>query len=267
VSAGRRVRAPLSRVTRERQGAPRHRHFPDILLDTALGGRLEARTARYTDVSNALAQTVRSTPEGDSARQRILDAAEALFAERGYAAATTREIAAQAEIQKRMLFYYFPTKDALYRAVLERIIANLIAIHERFRNDPGAVGLAEAAEGLVAFAAANLGALKLLHREIMDAGPHLADIARDHLGPLFARGATEVERNVGRGVFRAGDPMHTLVNVGGLTLYYFLLVPLLERIWDRDPLAPATLSERASIVRECLMYGLAGPAARGGLPS
>jgi hypothetical protein len=59
--------------------------------------------------------------------------------------------------------------------------------------------------------------------------------------------------------------MHTLVNVGGLTLYYFLIVPLLARIWDRDPLAPATLVERAAMVRECLLYGLAGPVARGGV--
>jgi TetR/AcrR family transcriptional regulator len=204
---------------------------------------------------------------GDGMRARILDAAERLFAERGYAGATTRAIAAEAEINKRMLFYYYSTKDALYRAVLERIIENLIAIHERFRNDPGPIGLGETAEGLVAFAAANLGALKVLHREIIDAGPHLAGIARDHLAPLFARGAAEVQRNVDGGVFRPGDPMHTLVNVGGLTLYYFLIVPLLARTWHRDPLAPATLAERAAMVRECLLYGLAGPAARGGLPS
>jgi len=204
---------------------------------------------------------------GDGMRARILDAAERLFAERGYAGATTRAIAAEADINKRMLFYYYSTKDALYRAVLERIIENLIAIHERFRNAPGPIGLGETAEGLVAFAAANLGALKVLHREIIDAGPHLAGIARDHLEPLFARGAVEVQRNVDGGVFRPGDPMHTLVNVGGLTLYYFLIVPLLARIWQRDPLAPATLAERAAMVRECLLYGLAGPAARGGLPS
>jgi len=204
---------------------------------------------------------------GDGMRARILDAAERLFAERGYAGATTRAIAAEADINKRMLFYYYSTKDALYRAVLERIIENLIAIHERFRNAPGPIGLGETAEGLVAFAAANLGALKVLHREIIDAGPHLAGIARDHLEPLFARGAAEVQRNVDGGVFRPGDPMHTLVNVGGLTLYYFLIVPLLARIWQRDPLAPATLAERAAMVRECLLYGLAGPAARGGLPS
>ena len=215
-----------------------------------------------------LIETARATTaDGDAVRRRILDAAEGVFAAHGYAGATTQEIAAAADIRKRMLFYYFRSKAALYRAVLERVILNMIAIHERFRNDPGPIGLSEAAEGLVAFAAANLDALKLLHREIMDGGPHLAPLAREHLGPLFARGANEVGRNMTGGVFRAGDPMHTLVNVGGLALYYFLLVPLLSLIWDRDPLAPTTLAERAAEVRECLLHGLAGPAARGGMRS
>jgi TetR/AcrR family transcriptional regulator len=213
---------------------------------------------------DALAQTVRSTADGDAIRSRILDAAERVFAARGFAGAATSEIAREASIQKRMLFYYFASKDDLYRAVLERIVSGLVGIHEQVRFDPGAVGLAEAADGLIAFAAANLDALRVLLREIIDAGPYLADLAREHLGPLFARGATEVERNMADGVFRAGDPMHVLLNVGGLTLFYFVNVPLLRLIWDRDPLAGETLAERASAVRDCLMHGLAGPARGGG---
>jgi hypothetical protein len=69
------------------------------------------------------------------------------------------------------------------------------------------------------------------------------------------------------GIFRPGDPTHVLIHVGGLTLYYFQMLPLLERIWERDPLAPATLAERAAAVRDCLLYGLVQPAARGETPS
>ena len=210
---------------------------------------------------SALPERLRCASNGDAIRRRILDAAGHVFAARGYAGATTREIALEADIRKRMLFYYFPSKAVLYHAVLERIVVDMAGIHERFRNEPGPVGLGEAAEALTAFAAANLDALKLLHREIMDGGPHLVGLARMHLAPLFARSAEEVERNMTRGNFRPGDPMHTLVNVGGLTLYYFLLVPLLRLVWDRDPVAPDVLAERAGVVREWLTHGL------GGLPS
>lgn len=212
-------------------------------------------------------QTVPATADGDASRGRILDAAERVFAARGFAGATTREIALAAGIQKRMLFYYFSSKDDLYRAVLERIVTDLVDIHERFRSDPGPIGLAEATDGLTGFAAVKLDALRVLMREIMDAGPHLRALADQYLGPLFARGAAEVERNMTEGVFRPADPMQVLLHVGGLTLFYFLNVPLLKLIWDRDPLAPETLAERAAAVRDLLMHGLAGSAGRGGVAS
>jgi TetR/AcrR family transcriptional regulator len=200
-------------------------------------------------------------------RQRVLDAAEAVFAERGFGGASTREIAARAGIAKRMLFYYFASKEAVYRAVLERVVSGMVGIHEQFRSDPGPIGLAEAMEGITHFAAANLSAVRVLTREMMDGGPYMAELAESYLGPLFAAGAAEVERNMDAGIFRPGDPMHVLINVAGLTLYYFQMLPLLERIWERDPLAPATLTERAAAVRDSLLHGLLQPAARGEIPS
>src|SRR5262249_46345424 len=205
-------------------------------------------TDRYTRVSHTTAAARALDASGADARQRILDAAETLFAERGYGAATTREIAQRAGLGKRMLFYYFPSKASVYRAVLERVVGGMVAIHARFRSDPGPVGLAEAMEGITLFAAANLPALRLLTREIMDGGPYVSELVREHLGPLFTAGAAEVARNMEEGVFRPGDPMHVLVHVAGITLYYFQMLPLLERVWDRDPLAPATLAERAGAV-------------------
>jgi len=212
----------------------------------------------------AAAATARAADApGIDVRQRILDAAETVFAERGYGAATTREIAGRAGIGKRMLFYYFASKEAVYRAVLDRVVEGMVAIHQRFRTDPGPIGLAEAMEGITLFAAANLPAVRVLTREIMDGGPHVEELVREHLGPLFAGGAAEVARNMEQGIFRSTDPMHVLVNVAGITLYYFQMLPLLERVWKRDPLAPATLLERAAAVRECLLYGLLQPAAQG----
>ncbi len=214
-----------------------------------------------------LAHALQAPAAGDDVRGRILDAAELLFAERGYVGATTRLIAHQAGIQKRMLFYYYPNKEALYRAVLERIVTSLVDIHRQFRDDPGPIGLAEAVGGITMFVAARPAALRVLVREIMDDGPYLADLAREHLGPLFARGADEVRRNMTAGIFRPADPMQVLMNVGGVTLYYFLMIPLLDLVWDRDPLAPETLADRAAAVQDLLMHGLAGPALQGGMPS
>ena len=127
----------------------------------------------------------REVPELDDVRARILSAAEGVFAARGYAGATTREIAERAGIGKRMLFYYFPSKDAVYRAVLERILVGLVAIHEHTRNAPGPVGLADAIEAITHFSAQNLTAMKVWLREIIDAGPHLEELTHRYLRPLY----------------------------------------------------------------------------------
>ena len=206
---------------------------------------------------------MRAQADGDAVRTRILDAAQELFASAGYAGATTREIAARAGIGKRMLFYYFPSKDAVYRAVLVRTITGMVAVHEQFRGLPGPVGLANAIEGMTQLAAANLPALRVWLREIMDGGRHLEELAAEYLRPLFEKSSQEVARNMAAGRFRTGDPMHVLVNVGGITLFYFMIVPLLRQLWSPDPLAPATLVERAAAARDFVMHGLAAAGQEG----
>jgi TetR/AcrR family transcriptional regulator len=54
-----------------------------------------------------------------SARQRLLETATSLFAERGYAGTSVREIVAQASVSKPVLYYYFKSKEGLFYAILE----------------------------------------------------------------------------------------------------------------------------------------------------
>ena len=73
-------------------------------------------------VNNAPAASTKRRPRRSSAevRSRILSAAAALFAERGYGDATTREIARRADVAEQVIFRIYPTKQALFdAAVLE----------------------------------------------------------------------------------------------------------------------------------------------------
>lgn len=56
--------------------------------------------------------------EQPAARDRILDAAERLFAEHGFAATPTAKIADLAGVPKGLLFYYFPVKADILRALM-----------------------------------------------------------------------------------------------------------------------------------------------------
>lgn len=61
-----------------------------------------------------------SIPKSEATRRRILDAALKVFRERGFEAATMREIAAAAGVAVGAAYYYFDSKDALVMAFYEQ---------------------------------------------------------------------------------------------------------------------------------------------------
>jgi AcrR family transcriptional regulator len=56
---------------------------------------------------------------GAKRRSQLIEAALGVFSRQGYRGATTKEIAAQAGVAEALVFRYFPSKEALYTAVLD----------------------------------------------------------------------------------------------------------------------------------------------------
>lgn len=73
-------------------------------------------------------------PDTQDIRSAILDAAERLFAQRGYAATSVREIAQQVEVTPAMVHYYFGSKHALLQQVLERTLEPLAGAIAEMRD-------------------------------------------------------------------------------------------------------------------------------------
>lgn len=74
--------------------------------------------------------------KGERTTERILDAAEAVFAAHGFAAAPLREIARRADIQQPGLYNHFASKRDLYAAVLDRALTPMAeAMTESMRSD------------------------------------------------------------------------------------------------------------------------------------
>ncbi len=59
--------------------------------------------------------------------QELLDAALALFVEKGYAATRTEEVAQLAGVSKGTLYLYYPSKEELFKAVVRHNLSSLIA--------------------------------------------------------------------------------------------------------------------------------------------
>src|SRR5262249_37064234 len=68
-------------------------------------------------------------------RQEILEVAFAEFAEKGLAGANTDEIANRAKVTKRLIFYYFKSKEQLFTAVLEMVYERMRRSEENLRLD------------------------------------------------------------------------------------------------------------------------------------
>jgi len=72
-----------------------------------------------------------------NARERILETAIGMFAERGYAGTSVREIVEQAGVSKPVLYYYFQSKEGLYLAILEMAESMQKELLARILESPG----------------------------------------------------------------------------------------------------------------------------------
>lgn len=110
--------------------------------------------------------------EGD-ARTLLIDAARNLFAEQGYAATSTRQIASISGLNISLIRYYFGTKEGLYKACLEAVRdAHLRTLSESFTpatsttdvRDKIAIFVMKSLE----IAAEHPSIGKMIHRSIQD---------------------------------------------------------------------------------------------------
>jgi TetR/AcrR family transcriptional regulator of autoinduction and epiphytic fitness len=144
-------------------------------------------------------------------RELLLDAAESVFVEQGYSAASMDDIAAKAGMSKKTLYRIFDTKEALFAAVIEArraVLAAMIAEVDT-RESQAADTVLRSWLGKVAhFALAPRQVA--LHRLVIAEAQRAPEIARAfyHAGPnKVCQGLTEwLEQQRDAGALRVSDP-------------------------------------------------------------
>lgn len=71
------------------------------------------------------------TPEELGARQKIIEAAQVLFAEEGFHGTSTRDIAAASGLNLSLISYYFGGKEGLYKTVIQEFVQHVFSQIER----------------------------------------------------------------------------------------------------------------------------------------
>ncbi|TFG47004.1 MAG: TetR/AcrR family transcriptional regulator [Gemmatimonadales bacterium] len=159
---------------------------------------------------------MKADPTHDS-RTSILDAAELLFARRGFQSTTIKAIAGAAGVNTALLYYYFPDKQGLYHAVLERAFGGLILEGED--RLAGALDPEQAVRAFVALQAAYFGRHPnrphLFVRELLDHGAeHAAGQLTRLAATLFRRLHEIIERGQAAGQFRPDlEPRRAAISV------------------------------------------------------
>ncbi len=195
------------------------------------------------------------------ARSGILHAARSLFAEKGFEGTSTQEIADRAGVNKRLVFYYFRNKEDLYLAALEDFFGKVEKFLQNFcvtpedLDDPW-LSLIRFSDNFIYFASRYEEPIRILMREIMNRGKLLPQLTERYIQPIFAAGETYLGNLVSTRNGNGREIQHLLLSFGGANLLYFLVAPLLERIWKVDPICKEALEERKRELRRFIVRTL-----------
>jgi len=197
--------------------------------------------------------------ERRSTRESVLDVAEHHFAERGFAGVSMRAIAAESGLKNQASLYnHFPSKQALYEAVLNRGLEPIVALMVESRGQTTA-DIGAAIDGMLDYLAQHPDVPRLIQRAALDDARQLRGTVTRLLRPAFAQGLSALAS-------RAGAASEEALPYLALGLYhlifgYFANVQLLEIVGQSEPLGAAALARQRVFVKEAVAQLLA-PASR-----
>ncbi len=198
------------------------------------------------------------TNDPERTKANILEVAEAEFGEKGLAGARIDAIAAATNTSKRMIYYYFGSKEGLYLAVLEEA-------YRRVRDVEAELHLQdlepeEALRRLVAFTfdhhLHHENYIRLVMSENIHRGEYLAQSPRIHElnVPAIAAIKNLYERGVKAGVFRRGlNPIDIHASISALSFFNVSNRHTFSLIFKLDMGSPVYIAERRENVVEMIV--------------
>jgi TetR/AcrR family transcriptional regulator len=180
-------------------------------------------------------------------RDRVLQVAQALFAERGYRGTSLRDIAKRIGIKAPSLLHHFPSKQQLYLAVLDKMFesledaANAIAWGRESRQER----MRQAVGDTIDFIASHPDFVRIMWKEMADESGVGRQVLKRRLPPLFSTAVNFIFRGQRDGEFRAEvDPLHFMWSLNSITIGYFTTAAMIRRLWSMNLLEPAMIERR-----------------------
>jgi AcrR family transcriptional regulator len=215
----------------------------------------------------AASRTLEPERQRDPARTRaeILEVATREFAEHGYSGARVDEIAERTRTTKRMLYYYFESKQGLYTAVLEQAYAQIRAAEQTVdveHFDPVAA-IRRLAELTFDHHEAHPDFIRLVSIENIHRAEHMRASGRfaDLNTPAIDRISRILERGRAQGVFpRDADAVDVHMLISSFCVFRVANRHTWGTLFGRDLLDPATRERYRTMLGDLVVDYLTAPA-------
>lgn len=182
-------------------------------------------------------------------RSKILGAATAEFAEKGYDGARVDDIALLSGLQKNVIYYYFKSKEGLFTEVLIQTYTAIMASREESSIE--GLGPIDAMKKLVFATGLNWGRhpefLRLLQSENICKGRHIkaSGVIAKLYNPLIKSITTVLQIGVEQGIFRSGvDPIELYISITSLSAHYVSHQHTFDAIFSKRLMTPKRLKNR-----------------------
>jgi AcrR family transcriptional regulator len=206
---------------------------------------------------------MRSIAAESTPREKILDAAEELFARRGFSGVGLSGIADAVGLGKSSLFHHFPTKAQLYAAVVERILSEIeTALTQALAAGGSPVErLDRWADTIIDLLGARPAHARLLLRSLFEddelSGSSEEERAADAtLARIVGNVSHLLREGMAAGALRAANIGHTLQSLIGLIIYHFASGEFGDELLGRSVFTPAEVKRRKDEIRAFLHHGL-----------
>ena len=226
-----------------------------------------ARARKPVTPTRKDAAPVRTARDAARTEANILAAATDEFARYGLGGARVDRIAERARSNKRMLYYYFGSKDALFLAVLENAYAGIRRAEEGLdllNTDP-VDGVRRLVEFTWKYFTAHPEFLALLNSENLHQAEHLkrSRHIRGMNSPLIATLTVLLDRGQRSGKFRSGvDPLQLYISIAALSYFFLSNSHTLSAVFGRDLFSASQRKARLRHMIALVLGYLATPGAK-----
>lgn len=187
----------------------------------------------------------------------ILQAAEKTFAEAGFGGATMQLIADVAGLPKANLHYYFPTKESLYRRVVQDIFHVWLQAADIFDEADGPIeGLGAYIDAKMEISRKHPAGSKVWASEVMHRAPVIQDYLETTLRDWTEGRIAVIERWIAQGLMDPVNPRHLLYMLWATTQHYADFNHQIETLNGGRPLNDAQWTEATDTVKRIILTGI-----------